>query len=75
MRKDRDMYSFKTDSQMYNEAIEKAAQTADLLLQDLQALYPKAQGVAEEVLFYSYIEQVAKIKGTLNRIVAVVSIP
>lgn len=59
----------------YNEAIEKAAQTADLLLQDLQALYPKAQGVAEEVLFYGYIEQVAKIKGTLNRIVAVVSIP
>lgn len=54
----------------YTEALKKSAQTADLFLQDLQALYPKAQGAAEEVLFYGYIEQVAKIKGTLNRIVA-----
>lgn len=53
----------------YDEALEKSAQTADLLLQDLQALYPQAKGVAEEVLFYGYLEQVAKIKGTLNRIV------
>lgn len=61
---------FEPASNGYTEALEKAAQTADLFLQDLQALYPKAQGVAEEMLFYGYIEQVAKIKGTLNRIVA-----
>lgn len=54
----------------YQEALEKAAQTADLLRQDLQALYAKAQGVAEGDLFYGYIEQVARMKGMLNRIVA-----
>jgi len=50
------------------EAVEKAAQTAELFLKDIQELYGKARGVAELDLFYGYIEQVARIKGTLGRI-------
>lgn len=59
-----------SNAAQYNEAVEKSAQTADLLLEDLKVLYPLAKCVAEEVLFYSYIEQVAKIRGTLGRIAA-----
>lgn len=54
----------------YNEAIEKAAQTADLLLDDLKALYPLAKCVAEEVLLFEYIAKIATIRGTLGRIAA-----
>lgn len=54
----------------YNEAIEKAAQTAELLLQDLRVLYRETHGVAENVLILSYIEQARNMLNMLNRIAA-----
>lgn len=53
------------------EYLEKSAQTADLLLQDLQELYLQAQGVAEKDFVDTCFNQVARIKSMLKRIAIV----
>ena len=51
------------------EQLTKAAQTADLLFQDLAAAHKGANG-ALEMMLYDLMSDAAKIRGRLNRLAA-----
>jgi len=55
---------------VYTENLEKAAQTAELLLQDLQDAHKRSDSVPAEMLLFGWIEQVARINNDLKRMVA-----
>ena len=51
------------------EQLTKAAQTADLLWQDLTAVHKEAKG-ALEMMLYDLMADAAKIRNRLNRLAA-----
>jgi len=55
---------------VYTENLEKAAQTADLLLGDLRVANSKASTVAERKLLDEYVRDVYQIKVYLERMAA-----
>jgi hypothetical protein len=54
---------------MKTENLTKAAQTADLLFQDLTAAHRGAKG-ALEMMLYDLMSDASKIRGRLNRLVS-----
>lgn len=52
---------------MKTEKIIKAAQTADLLFQDLSAAHKGSKG-ALEMMLYDLMSDAAKIRGRMNRL-------
>lgn len=52
----------------HRENITKAAQTLDLVAQDLQQAHATTSNPAEEILLLEYLAQVRKIAQNLNRL-------